>query len=98
MVGSADDVARTAAALENVMCSSLGEEHVVAKGEDGASWTHFIIGKEPERVEAMMSGIHERFVDMCRRSGEPMIPALRWETRYSRVAGECVPEAEILNI
>ena len=56
------------------------------------------LGLRTQRVETMMCGIHERFVDTCRRSGEQMIPALRWETRYSRVAGECVPEAEILNI
>ena len=98
MVGSPDDLQSMTETLESVMCSVLTDEHVVSKGEDGSSWVHFIVGKCPEDIEDVMKSVHDKFLDACRRSGEQMIPSLRWETRYSRVAGECVPESEILDI
>lgn len=99
MVGAADsNIPSLTVTLESVMCSVLTEEHVVSKGEDGSSWVHFIVGKCPDDIEDVMKSVHEKFLDACRRSGEQMIPSLRWETRYSRVAGECVPESEILDI
>jgi hypothetical protein len=89
---------KTVAMLESVMCSVLSDEHVVSKGEDGSSWVHFIIGKCPADIEGIMRNVQEKFHETCRRSGEQMIPSLRWETRYSRVAGDCIPESDILNI
>jgi hypothetical protein len=98
MVGAPDGFNGMVGTLEKVMCSVVTEEHVVSKGEDGSSWVHFIVGKCPDDIEDVMRSVHERFLEACRRSGEQMIPSLRWETRYSRVAGECVPESEILDI
>ena len=98
MVGAPDSAAGMVGTLEKVMCSVLTGEHVISKGEDGSSWVHFIVGKCPDDIEAVMKSVHEKFHEACRRSGEQMIPSLRWETRYSRVAGECIPESEILDI
>ena len=98
MVGASNDAIRMVGTLESVMCSVLSDEHVVSKGEDGSSWVHFIVGKCPEDIENVMRNVHEKFHEACRRSGEQMIPSLRWETRYSRVAGACIPESEILDI
>ena len=98
MVGASDNAPRMVGTLESVMCSVLSDEHVVSKGEGGSSWVHFIVGKCPEDIEDMMKNVHEKFHEACRRSGEQMIPSLRWETRYSRVAGACIPESEILDI
>jgi len=98
MVGASGEVTKMIGMLESVMCSVLSDEHVVSKGEDGSSWVHFIVGKCPGDIDGIMSNLQEKFHETCRRSGEQMIPSLRWETRYSRVAGECIPESEILNI
>ena len=98
MVGVPDSDTVMVHTLEKVMCSVLTEEHVISKGEDGSSWVHFILGKCPEDIEGIMKSLHEKFHEACRMSGEQMIPSLRWETRYSRVAGECIPESEILDI
>jgi hypothetical protein len=98
MVGTDEILGGLAGTLESVMCSVLSEEHVVSRGEDGSSWVHYIVGKCPDDIEDVMRGVHEKFAEACRRSGEQMIPSLRWEVRYSRVAGECVPESEILAI
>jgi hypothetical protein len=98
MIGSCDDVRKMTGTLESVMYSILSDEHVISKGEDGSSWVHFIVGKCPEDIETVMRSMHEKFIDTCRSSGEQMIPSLKWETRYSRVAGECIPESEILDI
>jgi hypothetical protein len=98
MAGVPDGKSEMAAVLEKVMCSILSEEHIVSKGENGASWVHFIIGAGSEGIEEVLRGVQERFSEACRRSGEQVIPSLRWETRYSRVMGECVSESEILDI
>jgi hypothetical protein len=98
MVGAPNDNPAVTGTLERVMCSILTEEHIVSRGEDGSSWVHFIVGKCIDDIEGIMKNVHEKFIETCRRSGEQMIPSLRWETRYSRVAGECVPESEILDI
>jgi hypothetical protein len=98
MLGASDDVTRMVGTLESVMCSVLADEHVVSKGEEGLSWVHFIVGRCSEDIEDIMRSVHDKFQETCRRSGEQMIPSLRWETRYSRVAGECIPESEILDI
>jgi hypothetical protein len=97
MVGSGEVFSGLTGTLESVMCSVLSEEHVVSRGEDGSSWVHFIVGKCPEDIDAVMRGVHLKFADACRVRGEQMIPTLRWETRYSRVAGECIPESELLD-
>jgi hypothetical protein len=56
------------------------------------------VGRCPEDIDEIMKRVQDKFHETCRRSGEQMIPSLRWETRYSRVAGECIPESEILDI
>ena len=98
MVGASKNDYSMVGKLESVMCSVLSDEHIVSRGEDGSSWVHFIVGKCSEDIEGVMKSVHERFLETCRRSGEQMIPSLRWETRYSRVAGECIPESKILDI
>jgi hypothetical protein len=98
MVGAPDNATGMVGTLEKVMWSVLTGEHIVSKGEDGSSWVHFIVGKCSGDIEGVMKSVHEKFLEACRRSGEQMIPSLRWETRYSRVAGECIPESEILDI
>ncbi len=98
MVGTSDSASELVGTLEKVMCSVLTGEHMISKGEDGSSWVHFIVGKCPDDIEGVMKSVHDKFLEACRRSGEQMIPSLRWETRYSRVAGECIPESEILDI
>ena len=98
IVGVPDGCLEMIGTLEKVMCSVLTGEHVVSRGEDGSSWVHFIVGKCPDDIEDVMKSVHEKFLEACRKSGEQMIPSLRWETRYSRVAGECIPESEILDI
>jgi hypothetical protein len=98
MAGADDGGLGVTSTLESVMCSVLTEEHVISKGEDGSSWAHFIVGKCPDDIENVMRSVHDKFQEACRRSGEQMIPSLRWEVRYSRVAGECIPESEILKI
>jgi hypothetical protein len=89
MIGDIGGKSRCMNILEKVMCAFLSEEYVVSRGEKDVSWSHFIVNKCPDDVEKVMRAIHDRFMDACRHSSEQMIPTLKWDTRYSRNAGDC---------
>lgn len=96
MIGDGAESSRHVTMMERVMSSFVSENHIISKGEQDRSWAHFISGLCREDVEEVMQGIHDKFVEACRMSGEERISPLKWSIRYSRTGGDCIASSEVL--
>ncbi len=88
MHGKVPDEARFAGMLERCLYHEIDPDGIVANGERPATYSLFMINSGPDEVSQIMASINERFQDTCRKSGEEVMPSLRWEIKYSHVPGD----------